>query len=486
MNKLLAELLKEKRRRVGARNNLLEFIKYVMPEYIVNWHHAALCDRLSKLKHERGKKIMIFVGPQRGKSLIVSRMFPAWWLGHFPASKNILSSYSGDLANSFNKDCQNIIGKEEYARIFPDMITGHRDHNLRLTSNEFHTSKQGYLYSVGATGATTGRSAGNIGAQEDDPTIGTFIGDDLIKDRAQVKSPTQMNRLMDWWNDVANTRIHKTSHTILMHTRWAKDDISGRIIDAGAIEDGWEIYSFPELGPDKNFPNSYDKRKENEPLWPEEKGDYDEIMKLKERVGSYTFSALYQQSPKIDGGNIIKDEWIQLYEQLPFNNIDKPQYIGSWDLTFKETGTSYVVGVVFLKLGANFYLVDIVRGKFDFVETSRRMQQLANKWPQCRQWLVEKAANGEAILSQLKNKISGMKGIKPDASKDERLHSVVPFFESGNVHVPANHPQTKTIIEELTTFPNASNDDIVDAISMALNNFNKLSGLRHLRAGVKA
>ena len=37
------------------------------PEYIVNWHHRAICDRLSRLRHESGKKIMIFLGPQRGK-----------------------------------------------------------------------------------------------------------------------------------------------------------------------------------------------------------------------------------------------------------------------------------------------------------------------------------------------------------------------------------------------------------------------------------
>ena len=274
-----------------------------------------------------------------------------------------------------------------------------------------------------------------------------------------------------------------------MHTRWATDDIAGTLIEEGALEKGWEILSFPELGPDPNFPNQYDIRTEpDEPLWPEEKGDYDELMKLKEDVGSYVWSALYQQSPTVIGGNIIKEEWINKFTRLPFDpkELKSTQLIQSWDLTFKQTTDgSYVVGVTLAKYNADFYLLDIFRKRCDIVETKKAIKQMKDSWPNCTGVLIEEKANGSAILTLLKKEVSGMIPVKPDASKDERLMAVQPIFEAGNFYVDATNIHTKDVIAELTTFPASPNDDIVDAISQGLMRFGKLKGLARLKASVR-
>ena len=196
--------MKEKKKRlakknlqVNARNSLLDFICYLHPNYQVNWHHIAICDRLTKLKDERGKKLMIFLGPQRGKSEIVSRYFPAWWLGHFPGSKNILSSYSGDLANSFNRDSQAIITDPRFKEIFPELITGKDSNALKATQNELQTSRRGYLFSVGVEGSTTGRSAGEITGGLESIYPGLFICDDPIKDLADAFSANSRMKKMN-------------------------------------------------------------------------------------------------------------------------------------------------------------------------------------------------------------------------------------------------------------------------------------------------
>ena len=472
------------RRNELARDNLLDFITYLKSSYIVNWHHRAICERLSQLKNEQGKRIAIFLAPQRGKSELVSRFLPAWWLGNFPGAKIILSSYSGDLANSFNRDCQDIIGHENYSDIFPDTITGHRQElyplkKLKLTQNEMHTSKRGYLFSVGVGGSTTGRAAGSMGGG--DP--GLFILDDPIKDLKDALSSTQKESKMGWWRSVVNTRVHGTSHIILMHTRWAKDDIAGQVL-AEDTDNRWEVLSFPEIGPDPDYPNQFDSRTIDEPLWPEEKGDYAALMKIKEDVGGYVFSALYMQKPKVVGGAIIKDDWIRYYTKLPFESekLKSSALIQSWDLQFKETGTSFTVGLTLAKHNADFYLVDFYRKKADIIESMDAITSMSERWPNCNNILIEEKANGNAILDLLKKKISGMIPIKPEASKDERLHLVAPFFEAGNVYLPMNHPKIKIIVEELTSFPSSINDDIVDAFSMGLSRFTKLKGLRYLRA----
>ena len=107
---------------------------------------------------------------------------------------------------------------------------------------------------------------------------------------------------------------------------------------------------------------------------------------------------------------------------------------------------------------------------------------MAESWPNCKVILVEDKANGPAILSLLKKQVTGLVPVQPDVSKDERLHSIAPIFEAGNFYLPSNHPMAKDIVDELISFPNSDNDDIVDAISQGLNRFSEMRGLRHLRA----
>jgi predicted phage terminase large subunit-like protein len=103
----------------------------------------------------------------------------------------------------------------------------------------------------------------------------------------------------------------------------------------------------------------------------------------------------------------------------------------------------------------------------------------------CYTVLIEDKANGPAILTLLKNKVTGLVPVSPDASKDERLHAVAPIFESGNVFLPMNHPMRADIVYELTTFPASDHDDIVDALSQGLTHFYSLSGIDHLAASTR-
>ena len=96
--------------------------------------------------------------------------------------------------------------------------------------------------------------------------------------------------------------------------------------------------------------------------------------------------------------------------------------------------------------------------------------------------MIEDKANGPAIIALMKKQIAGMVAIKPEVSKDERLHSIAPLFEAGNVWLPANNIHTKVIVDELVSFPHSEHDDCVDALSQGLNRFSEMRGLRHLKS----
>ncbi len=98
---------------------------------------------------------------------------------------------------------------------------------------------------------------------------------------------------------------------------------------------------------------------------------------------------------------------------------------------------------------------------------------MSNKYSQTNTKLIEAAANGEATISVLKDKVSGIIGVPVRAgSKEDRLAAVSGLWEAGNVFVPSDI-WADDFVEELVTFPNGAHDDQVDAMTMALNHLTK-------------
>ena len=143
-----------------------------------------------------------------------------------------------------------------------------------------------------------------------------------------------------------------------------------------------------------------DPRKEGEPLWPE-KYSIDDLKKMRATVGTYEWSALYQQRPSPSEGNILNRGWWQYYRERPSKFDD---VILSWDCAFKGNEDSdFVVGQVWGRVGANKYLLDQVRGRMNLPQTLQAVRGLSAKWPQARAKLIEDKANGPAVIQLLKN-----------------------------------------------------------------------------------
>ncbi len=168
---------------------------------------------------------------------------------------------------------------------------------------------------------------------------------------------------------------------------------------------------------------------------------------------------------------MIKREWIKRWDKLP---DDFDEMIQSWDLSFgtTESYSSFVVGSVYGKKGANIYLLDRARGRWTFPETVAQIRAMAAKWPTPAK-LIEKKANGQPVIDTLKNEIYGIIPVIPDGSKESRLSSVLPLYEAGNVFYPPidKAPWIDDHIIEVTSFPHAKHDDALDAETQALSHF---------------
>jgi predicted phage terminase large subunit-like protein len=126
---------------------------------------------------------------------------------------------------------------------------------------------------------------------------------------------------------------------------------------------------------------------------------------------------------------------------------------------------------VWARNGADFYLLDQVRDKMDFDETVAAMKAVKKKWPESSSIVIEAQQLGAALASHLKKQIPGIIPIHVQGDKQLRAMNCVPLWQSRNVYIPHTsvYPWVHDYVGELLNFPNAPNDDQVDATTLALN-----------------
>jgi predicted phage terminase large subunit-like protein len=459
----------------ARRGNFIAFTKWTKKDYQFNWHHEVVAEKLQKFANKEIKNLMLFMPPRHGKSELASRRLPAFVLGLNPKAKIIATSYSADLASMMNRDVQRIIDSKEYQEIFPDTQLSGENVRTAAQGNWLRNNDVFEVVGHGGTYRSAGVGGGITGMGGD-----FIIIDDPIKNQAEADSETYRKKVWDWFTSTLFTRREGNCSMCVIMTRWHEDDLAGRLLDMDkdALKNGlpsldWEIVSFPmilekEPGPD-------DPRKIGEVLWPRKYSpEQVQVMKTvtSQNEGARVWNALFQQEPVVAGGTIIKRAWLsKFYRQAPpkFDEI-----IQSWDMTFKGGESSdYVVGGIVGRIGAEKYLLDMVRFKGDFIQTLTAVRSLSAKWPKAHLKLIEAKANGEAVIASLQKEITGIVPVHPDQSKQARLISVSPEFEAGNLLLPdpSIAPWVHDVINELVSFPGSKHDDIVDMLTQALQRF---------------
>lgn len=468
-----------------ASTTLIGFLLATSPTYQMGWVHAEICGELeaflAAVRRKESPRLLLTMPPRHGKSEIASRRFPAYALGRDPDLSIIATSYSADLASRMNRDVQRIIDDEAYRAIFPGTrLCGKSSGEGIRTADLFEiVGHRGVYRSAGVGGGITGMG-GDI-----------ILIDDPIKDRAEADSPTIRNRVWDWYTSTLYTRLAPGGGIIVIQTRWHMDDLAGRLLEAqrSGQGDAWRVVNFPAIA-EEDEPH----RKAGEALHPE-RYPLEQLQAIRAAIGSRDWAALYQQRPAPDGGAIFRAEWLRFWlpKELP-QTFDRMCI--SWDMTFKDGDDSdYVVGQVWGRKGADFFLLDQVRARMSFTATLAAFRALADKWPRAQRKLVEDKANGPAVIDSLRHAVPGIIPVEPDGSKIARAHAVTTFFEAGNVHLP--HPSVcnwvADYVAELTSFPAAAHDDQVDATTQALRDMQSHRALnidpavlRRPRSGMEA
>jgi predicted phage terminase large subunit-like protein len=398
-----------------------------------------------------GGRVIVNEPPRHGKSEGISHWLPTWYLDWYPEGRVILASYNDSFAAKWGRKV-----RDEFTRN-PQTWTRLRQDTTAV--NDWQTNEGGGMRTAGAGGGITG-----VGGD-------LLIIDDPHKNWEEAQSATVRESIVEWFKSTFYTRCEPDATIVVVQTRWHEMDLTGWL--QSEHDDDWTDIIFPAIAEEDDVLG----REVGEALCPER---YDEaaLGRIERGAGPDVWNGLYQQRPSSPKGNIVKRDHIRYYggptgKALPGN---LRRHVTSWDMTFKKTKAgSYVCGQVWAESGADVYLLDQARGRWEFTDAQNEVVILSEKWPSSSEVLVEEAANGAAILSSLKRVVRGLIAVNPQGSKEARLQSVAPLFQAGNVWLPhpSIAPWVGPLVEELVTFPRSKYNDQVDCTSQALDRFNR-------------
>ena len=353
------EALKQKMLR-KSRAELLAFTLATMPSFDPAEFHKRYYELLTLFALGRIKKLMVFMPPQHGKSEGSTRRLPAFVLGLDPDRKVAVISYSAPKARKFNREIQRIIDTPEYHEIFPNTtlnasnVTTVAGAWLRNADECEICGHHGGFKTVGVGGALTG-----------DP-VDMLIMDDLYKDAKTAWSKICRDSVEDWYDTVAETRLHNDSQQLIVFTRWHENDLAGHLLeqqgeyDEGANPNGWVVIKYEAIKSDA--PTAYDSREEGQALWPE-RHSLEKLVSVRER-NRHVFESLYQQNPKPLQGLMYENEF-RTYNTLP-TGLNKA-YIDTAD-----TGSDYLCAIFYVETDTANYVTDVIYTQKPMEDTEPR------------------------------------------------------------------------------------------------------------------
>ena len=442
--------------REKAQVDFMAFIKEMWPGFIHGRHHALMAKKFQDVVDGKCKRLIINLAPRHTKSELASYLLPAWFLGKYPHKKVIQCSNTAELAVGFGRKVRNLVGSEQYSKIFPGVALSADS----KAAGRWATSHGGDYFAIGVGGTVTGKGADLL-----------IIDDPHSEQEARLAQgdPSVFDGVYEWYTSGPRQRLQPGGAIIVVMTRWSDKDLTGKVLKSDSTD--WEVIELPAIMPS------------GKPLWPEF-WSLGELEALKEELPPYKWNAQYQQKPTGEEGALIKRDWWQIWEH------DRPPkcdfIIQSWDTAFtKSQRADYSActtwGIFNLDEdpeNVNIIMLDAWKDKLEFPDLKDTAKRFYDEW-QPDACIIEAKAAGAPLIFELRRMGVMVSDYTPTRGNDKfvRINSVTDLFRSGRVWAP----ETKwadEVIEEMARFPNAEHDDLVDSTVQALIRFRQGGFLR--------
>lgn len=433
--------------------------------------------------------LVITAPPRHGKSWMVSKNLPAWYLARWPKRRVGLASYEADFAATWGQAAQ-----DAFMVLAPDLGLSLDKRNTAKDDWRLLAPMRGGMTTAGVGGPLTGKG------------FNLLIADDLIKNSEEANSSVERENR---WNWVVSTFFSRReavienklpvarAKTVVMHTRWNEDDPVGRI--EARLKHEWFFIDMPAIA----LEDDQLGREVGEPLCTL----LHPLSELEEsRVGDpFWFEAMYQGRPTPEGMGLFSRKQFRFWrpsdpnrgynEQVPLRDslflmapdggyiavpVRQLQSFVTVDLAastrtsadFTVFGQWAVTPPVGPYERPALVLLRLLRERMESAVHMRRLREwVADGYPNIKiQYVaIEKATYGLTLLQQYK-RARGMppaRELKADLDKVSRAIPVGALAADNRLYIPAQWPEGEKWISEHTVFPNGTNDDQVDVTAYA-------------------
>jgi predicted phage terminase large subunit-like protein len=445
-----ADLIKLDRRIVETKG-LYGFVKVAWPRvessaFIDNWHIPLLCEELETLTKSPGeeKKLLVNLPPGFAKSLICSVLWPAYSWIIDPGTRWIYGSFDESLMVNFAR-----LVKELCVSPWYEARWGSLGIDPSSGDTLYYTKAGGWRFSTSIGGKATGRHADFVCI--DDPN------------KPSELTPVMLAKTIDWRRRVLSSRQRHPGKTKWMCVQQRLHEMD---LSSDCIEDGFKRFKLPMRATPLDDPSRYtlDPRAPGELFMPQ-RADEASVQALERTLGVAGAAFQLQQADKVAEGGLFPH--LHEYHGAP---PEGGEDVTSWDFAFKDSVTSdYVAGGRFRYVGGRLYMLDLQHDKMDFTASLECVEKQIEIYPDLTKHLIEDKANGPAVISVLKKKIDNVVEITPVGSKYSRANAASGYIKDGYVLFPANASWMPKVRKELSGFPNAAHDDIVDMITQIVN-----------------
>ncbi len=430
-----------------------------------NWHHDALCEHLQATQERAITRLLINIAPGHTKSSLVSVLFPLWCWLHEPFQRWLCGSNNLSLALRDNMESRRLIESEWFQACYGEHFKLVKDQNAKMF---YANDRQGYRMAVGVSARTTGKRGTNL--LLDDPH-------DAMEGEKERRS------VIEWFANTWISRLndYKTGVMIIVGQRIHYEDLTGHIL---ATFDDWDHLNLPtefetEYRCTTSLGWSDPRAEEGELLWPE-KYPPETITALKRAMGSYLYSAQYQQRPVPASGGQFQKQWLRAFtEESGYYELERsagPKRVlksvctlmitGDLAVSEKQSADYTVFAVWAITPERDLLLLDLFRDRIDNPTQQKTVHALYVRY-QPASIVIESVAYQLAFIQQLRSQGLPVREYTPVRDKVSRAITAAVMYEAEKVFHNRALPNLADIEHELLMFPKAAHDDVVDVVSMA-------------------
>jgi predicted phage terminase large subunit-like protein len=463
----LYSLLKERKRR-AVRANAFDsyggFVGHFSDEPTPANHHKYLIEKLDQVANGEINRLMIFMPPGSAKSTYSSVLFPPYWLEKNPKKLIVGTSHDGALAAKFGRKVRNIVGGDEYRKVFGTTLK-----QDSRAADRWETDQESEYYAVGIGGSITGRRA-HLG-----------LIDDPVKGKKEARSETVQNDTYEWYVSDFRTRLLPGSPIIIIQTRWVEYDLSGRILPedydgrSGPVisRDGsetWEVINLPM----EAIQNDVLGRKEGDLLWPEL---YDEKwVRAEKKIQGKNWNALYQQNPAPDEGEYYKREDFNWYKKKKLPKHLTNYIAGDYAVTDAEAENASPDYTEIYNFGVapddRIYLTDCIKEMAELNDWVPKYIKMIKRWKPIKAigetGVIRRAVEGTIKRLMRDEKTYAALEWLPHNQGDKAAmgRSFQALVQNGLVYLPEGEQWAQDLVDQLCKFPNGAYDDGADACAL--------------------